>query len=65
MTENDVKVIVDATLEVYESKTGAPRHAQNIEKFDKLFGALNWIKGAAWTFGALLTVLNLYFHLKK
>lgn len=60
MTENDVKVIVGATLDTYEEKTGEPRHKENTAKFDLLFGTLNRIKGAAWTFGTILSGIKVY-----
>jgi hypothetical protein len=54
MTESDVKVIAGAITENYEEKIGGPRHTQNVEKFDSLFGVLNKMKGAMWAL-ALLT----------
>lgn len=63
MTENDVKEIARGILEVYEEKTGKPRHEENTEKFDKLFGVLNWIRGAFWTFGTIFTLLATYSKL--
>jgi hypothetical protein len=53
MDENAVKVIVQAGFDTYEEKTGLPRHNENLKNFEKLFGAANWIKGAAWAFVAL------------
>lgn len=59
-TDAEVRVIVNDILLAYEERIGQPRHEDNIEKFDKLFSALNQVKGVLTAFGLIYTAFQIY-----
>lgn len=49
--ESEVLNLITDAFDRYEEKTGQPRHAENVQKFQDLFEVLNKMKGAMWACG--------------
>jgi hypothetical protein len=63
ITEDRVRVMINETLKAWERDYGDVRHRENTEKFNKIEGLLDRVRGAIWAVGGLATFIFTAFKI--